>query len=138
MGVLTIKLEKLTSLKDRDGLLNASDPYVTFHCEKERIGFDKNYGNQKSSVKKNTTDPVYNETFTFNDIDSLDNLALHIKVYDSDIGRDDHMGGLSLKLEKMLVPGEEKEIVEKLERTHKGLDIFSERARIHMKLTYTE
>jgi C2 domain len=53
---------------------------VRLTLEKTRIGFDKNYGTKESSKKANTFNPEYNETFTWNDVDDLNNLQLVVKV----------------------------------------------------------
>lgn len=136
MGVLTVVLEKMSNLKDTDAAMNHPDPYVIFHLEQDNWTIDKNYGKQTSSVKKCTCNPKYGETFTFEDVKSLNNLVLAMKVYDEDWGRDDHMGHCKIKLEHKLTPGEEKEFVEELEKSGKGM--FSRSARIHLKIKYDE
>ena len=92
MGVLTVYLDRISNLKDTDGAMNHPDPYVMFHLEQENWGLDKNYGKHKSTVKKSTCNPTYEEEFKFEDVPSLDNLTLHVKVYDEDWGRDDAIG----------------------------------------------
>jgi hypothetical protein len=47
MGVLTVTLDKITNLKDKDGV-GRSDPYVKLELKKERLGFDKKFGNYVS------------------------------------------------------------------------------------------
>ena len=136
MGVLTVVLRKLSNLKDTDGAMNHPDPYVIFHLEQDNWTIDKNYGKQTSTVKNGTCNPTYGETFTFEDVKSLNNLVLECKVYDQDFGRDDAMGQLKIKLERALTPGEEREFDEKLDDSGKGL--FSRKARIHLKITYRE
>mmetsp|Transcript_1468 Transcript_1468/g.2550 ORF Transcript_1468/g.2550 Transcript_1468/m.2550 type:complete len:137 (-) Transcript_1468:114-524(-) len=135
MGRLTVILDKMTDLKDTDGPMNHPDPYVIFHLEQDNLILDKNYGKQESSVKKCTCNPHYNETFTFENVESLKNLELNIKVYDQDFGRDDAMGKKNIKLED-LTPGEETEFVEKLDKDGKGL--FRASARIYLKVKYDE
>ena len=56
------------------------DPYVMFHLEQDNILLDKNYGKQQSSTKKCTCNPKYDEKFVFQDVDTLNNLVLGIKV----------------------------------------------------------
>eukprot|EP00529_Nitzschia_sp_RCC80_P033101 CAMPEP_0113474598 /NCGR_PEP_ID=MMETSP0014_2-20120614/18672_1 /TAXON_ID=2857 /ORGANISM="Nitzschia sp." /LENGTH=137 /DNA_ID=CAMNT_0000367461 /DNA_START=132 /DNA_END=545 /DNA_ORIENTATION=- /assembly_acc=CAM_ASM_000159 len=137
MGVLTINLEKLSNLKDTDGAMNNPDPYVIFHLEKDNFGpFDKNYGKQTSSVKRGTCNPKYGETFVFEDVKSLNNLCLHLKVYDSDVGRDDHMGQKTINLERNLAAGEEKEFTETLDKDHKGM--LQRSAKVHMTIKFEE
>jgi Ca2+-dependent lipid-binding protein len=108
MGVLTIVLDKVTNLRDRDGV-GQSDPYVKFHLYQDKIGFNKNYGNKQSSIKGGTLDPVYNETFVFHDV-SLNNLKLSVRIMDSDVGLDDRIGLCDLDLEKEDLNGNLKNI----------------------------
>mmetsp|Transcript_6366 Transcript_6366/g.16087 ORF Transcript_6366/g.16087 Transcript_6366/m.16087 type:complete len:156 (-) Transcript_6366:380-847(-) len=120
-----------------DGAMNNPDPYVIFHLEKDNFGpFDKNYGKQTSSVKRGTCNPRYGETFVFEDVKSLNNLCLHLKVYDSDVGRDDHMGQKTINLERNLAVGEEKEFTEALDKDHKGM--LQRSAKIHMTIKFEE
>ncbi|KAG7340523.1 C2 domain containing protein [Nitzschia inconspicua] len=137
MGVVTVVLEKMSHLKDTDGAMNHPDPYVTFHLEEDNIILDKNLGKQQSSTKKCTCNPTYNETFTFNNVDSLKNVVLMVRVFDEDFGRDDAMGKLRIKLdEEALTPGEFKNFNQKLEKSGKGM--FSRDARIELKIKYDQ
>jgi len=61
MGVLTIYLDKATNLKDED-TIGTSDPYIKFSLEQDNLIKDKDYGDTKSTVKKNELNPVYGET----------------------------------------------------------------------------
>jgi hypothetical protein len=45
---------------------------------------DKDYGDRKSSKKGGQTSPEYHETFEWNNIDSLNNMVLKVKVMDDD------------------------------------------------------
>lgn len=113
------------------------DPYVIFHLKEDNVLLDKNYGKQQSSTKKGTCNPTYDETFTFNEVPSLKKLVLLISVFDEDIGRDDAMGKLKLKLEdEGLAPGQFKTFDTKLEKSGKGM--FSKDARITIKVKYDE
>jgi hypothetical protein len=113
-----------------------ADPYVIFHLEQDNLVLDKQYGKQESTVKKCTCNPNYGEVFSFENVPSLDNLVLSLKVYDSDFGRDDHMGQKKFKLEKLLTPGQEKEFNEELDRDHKGL--LRKDATIQLKIKFVE
>jgi Ca2+-dependent lipid-binding protein len=96
MGVLTVHLDKVTHLKDDDGLgMGKSDPYVLFELEQDNLLLDKNFGTQKSSKKKDDCNPVYNETFKFNIPDKvgLKNVELTCKIMDDDI-----VGGMCLRM----------------------------------------
>ena len=79
MGVLTIFLDKITNLVDKD-TIGKADPYVKIHVEHDRWGpIDKNYGNAKSAKKKGELNPVYQETFTI-EIPNLKGLVMQVKV----------------------------------------------------------
>ena len=158
MGVLTVVLEKITHLRDEDGI-GKSDPYVKFHLEKDNWFFDKSLGKYSetvirkshtadltprfrttvgkytSSKKKNDLNPVYGETFEFPNIDSLENMVLHVKVMDDDFGIDDSLGGCDIKLEKMGLT-EEPVDVEKVIDNKKGEGWFSRKAKIYLKISY--
>ena len=137
MGKVTVVLEKLKNLKDTDGAMNHPDPYVKMELEKDNFGpFDKKYGEFVSTTKKGTCNPHYDETFVFDGVDTTDNLELKIKVYDSDWGKDDHLGEKTFKLEGMLNPGQTVELDEELDKDHKGW--LSRDARIILQITYEE
>ena len=116
--------------------MNHPDPYVIFDLENNNWGLDKGYEKQTSSTKKCTCNPHYDETFTWEGVQKLDNLELSLKVYDSDWGRDDHLGQLKLKLDDKLAPGEEVEYEEELDKNHKGF--LRADAKIFMKIMYEE
>lgn len=78
MGVLTVVLKKITNLRDED-TLGKSDPYVVFELEKDNWVFDKTLGKQQSSKKKNDCNPEYDETFTFENVPTTENMLLHVK-----------------------------------------------------------
>lgn len=133
MGVVTVYLDKINNLKDADGV-GKSDPYVKFELEQDNLMFDKGYGKQVSSKKKNELNPVYGETFTFKDVPSLNNLVLHVKVKDDDFGMDDSIGSCKIDLEKMNGSME----VEKVIDNKKGEGWFSRKAKIYLKVSYAE
>lgn len=134
MGVVTVYLDKIQNLRDSDGF-GKSDPYVRFELEQDNIVFDKNYGKKVSSKKRNELHPVYGETFTFEDVPSLKNLVLHVKVKDDDIGLDDTVGSCKIDLEKMKDGCIE---VEKVIDQKKGEGWFSKKATIYLKVSYAE
>jgi Ca2+-dependent lipid-binding protein len=78
MGVLTVVLKKIDHLRDKDGL-GKSDPYVVFSLETDNWLRDKDLGKYTSTKKKNDISPEYNETFTFHNVSSLNNLELSVK-----------------------------------------------------------
>ena len=135
MGVLTVVLDRIENLRDADGL-GKSDPYVKFELEQDRLVFDKGYGKKQSSRKRNELSPVYDETFTFEDVPDLNNMVLHVKVKDADIGIDDTVGSCTFKLEDLGLSSELQEFDKIIDR--KGLGIFRKHATVHLKLAFTE
>ena len=131
MGILTIVLDKVTNLKDED-TLGKSDPYVKFELEQDNMVFDKDFGEQKSTVKKDELNPVYNETFHFN-IPSLKNMELTCKIKDKDPLSDDEMGKCKIKLDEMGLSGAPTHVQKKVHNRLIGKDSY-----IFLALTYTE
>jgi Ca2+-dependent lipid-binding protein len=135
MGIVTVTLDKCMNLRDKDGV-GRSDPYVVFELKKERIGLDKNYGKKESSRKANTTNPVFGERFDWHGVDDLNNVKLHIKIYDEDIGRDDSLGHAVVDLEHAVLSSSPKEIVAVVDKKRFKL-INREEATIHMHVSYS-
>ena len=131
MGVLTIYLERATNLKDEDKI-GKSDPYIKFSLEQDNMFRDKDYGDQKSTTKKNDLNPVYEETFTF-EIPTLNNMELSVKVMDEDIVFDDKMGKCKIKLEKLGLSETPMHVDEKVYNRVFGKDSF-----VHLQLSYKE
>ena len=135
MGVLTVFLEKLTHLRDED-FLGKSDPYVTFELEKDNWVFDQSLGKNKSSVKKNTCNPVFEETFEFENVPTTDNMLLHVKVWDEDVGKDDNLGKCIVKLEKLGIESGGEAEIEQVIDNKKGEGWFSRKARAYLKVKF--
>jgi Ca2+-dependent lipid-binding protein len=127
MGVLTVKLIKVTNLVDGDGL-GKSDPYVKFYLEQDNLVFDKGYGKQESSKKHNQLNPEYNETFEFTDLPSMNNMVLSVKILDADIGLDDKLGSCKVNLEKLKLSETQKEVEEVVDSKRN--------AKIYLALSY--
>ena len=96
---------------------------------------DKNYGKQESSKKKNDLNPVYGETFKFEDLPGLNNMVLHVTVRDDDVGHDEKLGDCKFKLEKMGLTSTPMEVDAVVD--HKGLGLIRKHAKIYLKLSYT-
>lgn len=125
-----IYLDKVTHLVDED-ILGKSDPYVKFHLEQDNMVFDKNYGRKVSKKKRGTISPEFHETFEFDDVPSLNNLALNVKVMDDDPIFDDKLGSCRINLEKLKLgpkPTDVDCVVDK--------NIFRKNARIYLKISY--
>lgn len=113
-----------------------SDPYVKFHLEQDNMVLDKNFGKQESSKKKNELNPVYGETFTFEDLPGLNNMVLRVTVKDDDIGIDEKIGDCKFKLEDMGLSETPMEVDKVVD--HKGLGLLRTHAKIYLELSYTE
>ncbi|XP_076179399.1 synaptotagmin-10 [Ptiloglossa arizonensis] len=88
-GRLTVTVIKARNLKAMD-ITGSSDPYVKVYllCQGKRIK------KKKTTVKKNTLFPVYNEVLVFDvPADNIEDVSLIIKVIDYDrIGSNELMG----------------------------------------------
>ena len=93
---------------------------------------DKDYGEQKSTVKKDELNPVYGETFHFN-IPTLDNMVLTVKIKDDDFGKDEELGKCKIKLEDMGLSASPTHVQKKVDNK-----IFRKDAYVFLSLTYTE
>ncbi|XP_033942199.1 synaptotagmin-6 [Pseudochaenichthys georgianus] len=92
-GRLTLTVIKCRNLKAMD-ITGYSDPYVkvSLVCDGRRLK------KKKTSIKKNTLNPTYNEAIIF-DIppDSMDHVSLHISVMDYDlVGHNEIIGVMRL------------------------------------------
>ena len=134
MSKLTVHLVRITGLTDDDHS-DRADPYVKFELEQDNIGFrrDKDFGERVSSKKKNQHNPVYNEKFVFENIPTLNNMELKVKVLDDDVGKDDKLGKCLIKLEKLDLEPIPTEIRRKIDN-----NIFSPDAYIVLQLSYGE
>ena len=135
MGVLTVLLEKIDHLSDKDRL-GRSDPYVKFELEKDKLLFDKGYGKKQSTKKRNDLNPEYNEVFEFDGVPSLNNMELKIWVVDDDIGVDKKIGYCEIKLEDLPIAQDFGETISKTVENKDGL--FKSDAVIHLKLSFRE
>lgn len=131
MGALTILLEKVDNLRDGD-LIGKSDPYVVFELKQDNFVLDKHFGKQESSHKSNVLSPVYNETFHFSEIPSLNNMVLSVTIMDDDIGGDDKLGSCKIKLENLGLTTTPKNVEHVVDRK-----LFRSNAVIHLKLSYS-
>jgi Ca2+-dependent lipid-binding protein len=131
MGILTVYLDKVENLLD-DDFRGKSDPFVKFELEQNNVMFDKDFGEQKSSKKRDQQSPHYGETFHFN-IPSLHNMELIVKVMDDDVLKDDKMGQCKINLEELDLTSHAKEVKKKID--HK---LFRKDAFVHLKLSYSE
>ena len=135
MGVLTVLLEKIDHLTDKDGI-GRSDPYVKFELEKDKLLFDKGYGKKESTKKRNDLNPEYNEVFEFEGVPSLNNMVLKIWVVDDDVGVDKKIGYCEIKLEDLEIKQDLGETVSKVIERKEGF--FKSDAVIHLKLSFRE
>ena len=112
--------------------MGTSDPFIQFELEQDNAFKDKDYGDQKSTVKDADLNPVWGETFHFN-IPTLKNMELTCKVMDKDLLSDDKMGKCKIKLEKLGLSESAMQIEEKVHNR-----IFGEDSYLHLHLSYAE
>jgi Ca2+-dependent lipid-binding protein len=132
MGRLTIFLEKATNIADKD-LIGKTDPYVRFELEQDNLIGDHDYGFQRSSVKKDDTNPEYNETFIFNNIKTLNNLVLKVRILDDDFAGDDKVGYCKIKLEDLGLTSSPMAIERVVDR-----NLLTKNGMVYLKLSYDE
>jgi len=125
---LKVHLDKVTNLFGRD-VVGTSDVYVTLEVEKDQFGFNKSFG-KKTSKKVDSLSPEYDETFEWL-LSDLDDMLLIVKVMDSDVGFDDKMGKVELKLDKLGLSATEKSVVEVVDKRRSGED-----AKVYLDITY--
>merc|ERR1712032_460067 len=130
-GKLNVKVVKARHLADKD-LAGKTDPYVILELEQDNILRDKDYGTQRTSTKKGTCDPDWDEEFSFT-IPTLDNMVLSCKVYDDDIGRDDKCGRCKIHLEKEGLSASPKKIVKVIDR-----NLLSKDGKLEVEISYEE
>mmetsp|Transcript_27467 Transcript_27467/g.40348 ORF Transcript_27467/g.40348 Transcript_27467/m.40348 type:complete len:101 (+) Transcript_27467:261-563(+) len=95
--------------------------------------FDKDFGDQKSTKKKDELNPEYGETFTF-ELPSnlgLNNMVLTCKVMDDDMLMDDKIGQCKIKLEDLDLGSDELGVDRVVDNNW-----FCKDARIYLKLKY--
>lgn len=80
-GILTVTIFEAKDLKDKD-LIGKNDAYIEL-----TLGENK----QRTSEIKNSNDPVWNETFTFNLTGTRDH-KLYLDVLDKDVVGSDKIG----------------------------------------------
>mmetsp|Transcript_21616 Transcript_21616/g.60099 ORF Transcript_21616/g.60099 Transcript_21616/m.60099 type:complete len:133 (+) Transcript_21616:160-558(+) len=115
MGILKVRLVKATNLADKD-YFGKSDPYVRLDLKQDNYLLDVDYGYQRSSIKKNNLNPVWNEDYSFN-IPTLKNMVLKLRVMDSDFGtRDDQCGWCKIRLDKEGITSSPKNIEKIVDR----------------------
>lgn len=88
-----------------------------------------------NDIPGNTLNPEYGETFSFHNVPSLEKLALHVKVMDDDIGKDDKIGGCTVKVYELegIESGDFIEIEKKIDAK-----LFRADAKIHLKIKWEE
>lgn len=136
MADLTVHLIKIVNLRNT-GITDVADPYVKFHLEQDNLGFfhDKDFGKMESTRKKNDPNPVFNETFVFQDIPrEMKNMELHVKVLDHDQSSgDDKIGSCTINLQKL-----DLEPIPTMVRRKVDNNVFGKDAYIFLNISYGE
>lgn len=150
--VLTVKLVRVSNLRDVDGV-GRSDPYVKLQVKQDNWFFNRRYGKHVSSKKRNDLNPEFNEVFAFEDLPSLKNMVLQIRIMDDDVGIDDAIGACNIKLHpwwlkrrllksgkspirKAVVVDQKKNMADFLSRIPYS-QWFRKKARVHLELSYS-
>jgi len=84
-----------------------------------------------SKVKKDECNPVYHETFEWNNVPSLKNLTLWVKVIDDDPLKNDKIGKCKIMIEE-LAPTPEGVGVDRVV----DANVFSKDARVFLKISW--
>ncbi|KAL7109770.1 hypothetical protein ACP275_06G196200 [Erythranthe tilingii] len=130
VGILHVKVVRATKLLKMD-LLGLSDPYVKLSLTGE------NLPSKKTTIKKKTLNPEWNEDFKLSVKDPQSQMLL-INVYDWDkVGSHDRLGAQIFPL-KMLKPNEAKEVTLDLLKDTSVSDPSNKKPRgqILLELTY--
>ncbi|KAK6136179.1 hypothetical protein DH2020_030070 [Rehmannia glutinosa] len=130
VGILHVKVVRALKLLKMD-LLGLSDPYVKLSLSGEKLS------TKKTTVKKMTLNPEWNEDFKLSVKDPQSQMLL-INVYDWDkVGSHDRLGTQTFPL-KMLLPNEPKEVTLELLKDTNLTDPRNkkQRGQIMLELTY--
>jgi hypothetical protein len=134
MGKLTIFLDKVTNLdKDGDEDDSKRDTFVVLRLAHDGELLEKKF---KSSKKGNAVNPVYGETFCFEDLPDDTGLAkydLKVLVKDDDPAVDEKLGFCKIHLHKLDLTNEPKEVKKKIDRRDVGV---GKDAHVYLKLSF--
>eukprot|EP00588_Corethron_pennatum_P000488 CAMPEP_0194290114 /NCGR_PEP_ID=MMETSP0169-20130528/40589_1 /TAXON_ID=218684 /ORGANISM="Corethron pennatum, Strain L29A3" /LENGTH=681 /DNA_ID=CAMNT_0039037623 /DNA_START=52 /DNA_END=2097 /DNA_ORIENTATION=+ len=134
MPNLTIHLEKITNLRNGGMPGDIADPYVKFKLKQDNFGpfNDDKFGKMESSRKEDENDPVFNETFVFEDIPRhTKNLVLTAKIMDENKFRDTNLGSCEINLDKL-----DLDPIPTLVRKQITHPVFGEPAIIFLSISY--
>ncbi|KAG6393191.1 hypothetical protein SASPL_147427 [Salvia splendens] len=129
VGILHVRVIRATKLLKMD-LLGLSDPYVKLNLSGEK------HPSKKTTVKKKTLNPEWNEEFKLSVKDPQSQMLL-INVYDWDkVGSHDRLGTQVFPL-KMLMPNEVKEVTLELLKDTSISDVNKkQRGQLFLELAY--
>ncbi|XP_076937512.1 synaptotagmin-3-like [Bidens hawaiensis] len=130
VGVLHVKVIQATKLMKMD-LLGLSDPYVKLKLSGEMLP------SKKTTIKKKTLNPVWNETFKLV-VKDPQAQTLQVNVYDWDkVGSHDRLGMQMVPL-KLLTPNETKKLTLDLLKNTNIADPHKkqQRGQIMLEMTY--
>ncbi|CAF1189291.1 unnamed protein product [Rotaria sp. Silwood1] len=95
MAQLQVNVVEGRNFKKKD-LFSSNDPFL-------QIYLDDKSQKQKTQVKSNTNNPLWNEIFFFNHLRGQN--ILHIDVYDKDFFSNDKIGSVEINLENLYEKG---------------------------------
>mmetsp|Transcript_54407 Transcript_54407/g.150936 ORF Transcript_54407/g.150936 Transcript_54407/m.150936 type:complete len:295 (-) Transcript_54407:94-978(-) len=101
-NTLTVKIKRAKNLADKDGIFSGhSDPYVRVRIVDD-YDHTQEIATQRTKIKSNTANPVWDETFTFPDLQEPGTYTLKLNVLDKDyLNRDDPLGEAVIDLGKL-------------------------------------
>ena len=97
MGLLKVWIDKATGLKDTD-VAGKGDPYCTITVKKGGMMGKSDVGQAKTTVKKDTTNPEWNEGPFLFSMDDIEKIHVYISIKDEDVGKDDSMGSCEVDI----------------------------------------
>ncbi|KAI9312846.1 C2 domain-containing protein [Dichotomocladium elegans] len=122
-GVLTVRIIEGAKLEGED-TFGTNDPYV-------ELWLDEDY-KQRTEVLKDTTNPVWDQTFTFNIEEGYSKHKLYLKVLDKDLMDEEKIGKGHIDIETAYNGNEIDDWVDL--PAHLGL---SSHGKIHVVITFT-
>nr|XP_043607386.1 synaptotagmin-3-like isoform X2 [Erigeron canadensis] len=131
VGVLHVRVLRATKLMKMD-ILGLSDPYVKLKLSGEMLP------SKKTTIKKKTLNPVWNETFKLV-VKDPEAQTLQVNVYDWDkVGSHDRLGMQVVPL-KLLTPNETMELTLDLLKNTNIMDPHKhqQRGQIMLEMTYS-
>jgi Ca2+-dependent lipid-binding protein len=101
MPDIKVTIVSASNLADSDEPFNNTNPYVYVTLN--------GYNAQRTSTSEVSSDPTWNETLTFESVESPASKVLNIAVYDDDTFKDDKIGGCKFDIGTLIATTEPQE-----------------------------